>query len=262
MGRGGGGVTLPTLATYLFVSATQKLPVESIAMPMGFLNFAFDPNPSVFPAVDKPTNVLTTPVATVSRRIRLLRSSAIVTSPLGDTTRDMGYLKFAVVAAPSKKVVPPDPAAVVTPPAAEIRRICRKGVRGGHFNDERGEERTSQILTLWLSMSATHTLLLASVVHPAGLLKDDVAPVMPSTAPCVPSPATKYALESLTFTMRRFEVSATMKLSLLSTATPLGVPKLGVPDTDGSDQSTASVSTYHVHANCAERFAVGHAVGG
>jgi hypothetical protein len=81
----------------------------------GELNDASEPVLSAKVATPDPANVVTTPVATIILRIRLLSGSATYKLvPDESTASASGYAKDADVPVPSAKVYTPDPAKVET----------------------------------------------------------------------------------------------------------------------------------------------------
>ena len=104
------------------VSATYKLPLESIAIPFGLLSRTIEPVPSTFPV--KPANpaiVVTTP-ADVIFRIVELPLSATYTLPLASTHKPVGELNKAEAPVPSKppEVLEPAKILVVVDPVCNV----------------------------------------------------------------------------------------------------------------------------------------------
>ena len=104
---------------WLFESATNNVPSFK-ATPRGPLNPICVPNPSDSAAVPDPYNVVTNPVALISRT-RLFVTSATYTLPLASTAMS-NAAKLAIVPCPSDHAVDPDPASVAVAPDGDTVR--------------------------------------------------------------------------------------------------------------------------------------------
>ena len=108
-------------------STTYTSPEASTEMPLGLLNVALVPRPSVLPALvlpSPPASVVTAPLGVILR-IRLLPESTTYTLPAVSTATAVGLSNVALVPRPSAlpALVPPlPPASVVTVPPGVIFR--------------------------------------------------------------------------------------------------------------------------------------------
>ena len=91
-------------------------------MPVGSLKLAAVPVAFVLPNEPEPASVVTTPAAVIFR-IAWFAESATYTVPSTPTATPWGELKLAAVPVPSALPDEPEPASVVTTPAAVIFRI-------------------------------------------------------------------------------------------------------------------------------------------
>ena len=103
-------------------SPTYTVPSAATAIPVGKLKLAAVPVAFALPVEPEPASVVTTPAAVIFR-IVLERLSATYTVPSAPTATPSGLLNVAAAPVPSALPAAPEPASVVTTPAAVIFRI-------------------------------------------------------------------------------------------------------------------------------------------
>jgi hypothetical protein len=112
-----------TLRIRLFVvSAINKFPSTSTAIPLGLLNFATLAAPLTNPTNPLPENDDTVPFGKIFL-MRLLAVSATNTVSIAFTATPTGELKLAAGPTPSTNVAVPLPAKVLTVPFGKILRM-------------------------------------------------------------------------------------------------------------------------------------------
>src|SRR5579862_7759079 len=89
-------------------------PPISSATPMGLLNCALVPVPSVLPQLVLPASVATAPLAVVMRRSSQFRESAMYSAPLVASMANPPMAELSCAALPVPSVEPHDPAVPAT----------------------------------------------------------------------------------------------------------------------------------------------------